>query len=186
MPVPKWGVPCAPEQVTPPGAAPRVLLRSRLGAPSVGGVGGAPAVGCLEVLGVMPPPQPKCWVLRRQTERLLSPSTPLHPTAPCCTPPPQPGEVARGWGGPAQGARCWAVTPRGAAVQGVLNPPPMPRTAPGSAGGPRPGGQPRGPSPPQGTLLRATSSTRARGAPSARPPQGGWGGRQALISAGVN
>lgn len=90
-----------------------------------------------------------------------TPQTPLHPTNP----------ARRGAAG-LQGDSC--DTP-GCHTR----PPPLP-AVPGVPG------QPWGPSVPLGTPLRATPSTGPRGAPSAWPARGGWGGRQAVISAGVN
>lgn len=113
-----------------------------------------------EGLGVCCPLQSLQWV-PRTVPSPGTPQTPLRPTTP-----------ARRGGG---GYRVTAVTPRGATLAPSLLP-----AVPGVPG------QPWGPSPPRGTPLRATPSTGSRGAPSARPPRGGWGGRQALISAGVN
>lgn len=94
---------------------------------------------------------------------------PRHPTDP--TEPARGG--AAGLEGPGAGDSCDTPGCR----------PPWPPAAPGSAGGPWAA---LGTLTPRGTPLRATPSPGARGAPSAWPPRGGWGGRRALINAGVN
>lgn len=170
---------------------PWVLPRSRRGAPSTAGGGRCP---CKRGA-------PRCWGSHRGGGGGLGwgcrpPSqnagcrgggcSGCSAPAPHRTPPPQPGEVPWGLGGgPAQGAGCPAVTPRGAAVRGVPYPPPvpppsLPATAPGSPGDPHP---------PPGDPAQSHPINRGRGTPLGTTTPGGgggWGGRQALISAGVN
>lgn len=130
------------------GAAPQVLLRSQLGTPSTGGHEVPLQQSHLRCWGSHqgggnPPPAKTLSVEEADRAAPAPHCTPLFPTAP------QPGQVPQGWGSPAQGVGCPAMTPRGAAVQGVPYTPPVPPAAPGSAGVPCLGRQPWEPSSPR-------------------------------------
>lgn len=163
-------VPHVPRRAVP-GARARPSGCCCPGTRSAGGVAGAPrgAGGHAEALGRRCCPPSQSTGCQGGGQRGCS------ALAPHCTPLTQPGEVPRGWRGTEQGDSC--------DIPGCHTRPPCPPLLPAV---PRVSGQPWGPSLPRRTLLRATPSTGSRGAPSARPPRGGWGGRQAVISAGVN
>lgn len=102
-------------------------------------------------------------------------SSALAPHRPHCTPQTQPEEVRRGCRGPEQGDSC--------DIPGCHTRPRSPPAAPGSAGGPWAA---LGSLTPPGHPAQSHPINRVQGSPPGTATPGGWGGRQAVISAGVN